>query len=520
MKKNFSFRNSVRVVCVTLIMSLLITSCNTVKEDSLIPTQPSPTAVVTESPDGPTTVIFAGELGGDGSQKSETDNGEVSNKDEAENNSSETIEVNENNTSENVGDTENNEGSETNNAEGETSEGENSDNDDADPSDNTDGASTDNGDVEPTDDTDGVTTDNNDTEKNELNNSDTETANNDSSETTGDGNTSVDSAETGDSSITDNNDTTEKSDSEDTKTDNSSENEKTDSDDKKDENVKTDDKKDDTAKTDDKKEDTVKTDDKKDNSGKKNGDKKEKESNRYKSEELEDYISVKVTDMTDEEFAQIAPTVNMSFEELVGDNGIYNGYPKAFPKPDTYKIVVDLRYCIVMVFTKDDAGNYTVPHRFMICSPGASSSNTPTGTFGMKDYKVRFSLFNNTASYGQYWSLINGRIYFHSVLYSSMNASDYTESSFNNLGHGASHGCIRLTVPDARWIWYNIGPDTTCIIRYGSKDDEQMQEIKKRLVLTKLPSKRVKLVKGEIPNTDNWSIDEVPQEVPYVNGHQ
>ena len=253
-----------------------------------------------------------------------------------------------------------------------------------------------------------------------------------------------------------------------------------------------------------------------------NDDKKEPEdtSNRYKSQELRDYISKPVTEMSDEEFAAIAPTVNMSFEELVGDNGIYNGYPEALPYPDTYKIVVDLRYCITMVFTRDEEGNYTVPHRFMICSPGASTSCTPTGVFSMKDYRVRNSIFNNTDSYAQYWTLINGRIYFHSMLYTSRNASDYTESSYNNLGHGVSHGCVRLAVPDARWIWYNIAPGTTVVIRYGAKDDEQMQEIKNRLKLAKLPSKRVKITKGEVPDTDNWSIDEVPQEVPYVNGHQ
>ena len=72
----------------------------------------------------------------------------------------------------------------------------------------------------------------------------------------------------------------------------------------------------------------------------------------------------------------------------------------------------------------------------------------------------------------QYWSLIRGRTYFHSVLYDEQNEiNTYKVESYNALGSKASHGCIRLTVPDARWIWYNISYDTVCEIRDGSKDD-------------------------------------------------
>lgn len=227
-----------------------------------------------------------------------------------------------------------------------------------------------------------------------------------------------------------------------------------------------------------------------------------------------------VKDMTDEEFARLAPTVAMSFEEIVGDSGEYDGYPKAFPYNDTYSIIVDKYYQVVMVYTKDANGDYTIPVRYMKCSSGATSSETGGGTFKMRDYRVRFALFRNTNCYAQYWSLIYGRIYFHSLLYSQKDAATYTESSYNNLGHKCSHGCIRLTVPDARWIWYNIGPGTVCTIREGSADDEETRAISERLVLPELPETRPALKMGEIPWTDNWTIEEVPQEVPFVNGSQ
>ena len=223
----------------------------------------------------------------------------------------------------------------------------------------------------------------------------------------------------------------------------------------------------------------------------------------------------------EKEWDDLAPTTHMSFEELIGDNGVYE-IPEAFPSSDTYKIIVDLKYQVVMVYERDEKGKYTVPVRYMLCSTGADKTKSPVGTFEMKDYRVRFARFNNTDNYGQYWSLITGRIYFHSVLYTSKNASDYVSSTWNNLGRNVSHGCIRLTVPDARFIYYNMAPGTVVEIRSGSSSDKETKEIREKLLegKAKVPDKRLKLKPGEIPYTDNWSADDVPQEVPFVNGHQ
>ena len=218
-------------------------------------------------------------------------------------------------------------------------------------------------------------------------------------------------------------------------------------------------------------------------------------------------------------FDAVAPTSNMSFAELVGDNGIYS-LPQGFPEPETYKIIVDKYYQLIMVFSRDENGEYTVPVRYMLCSTGTSSSPTRSGTFHLKSYRVRFGLFANTDVYGQYWSQIDGRMYFHSILYSKRDASSYT-GSFNNLGKRASHGCIRLTVPDARWIWYNAAPGTTVIVRDGSSSDTTTAAIKKMLTLDKMPDKRPDSLTGDnIPYTDNWSIDEVPHDVDFIQGSQ
>ena len=252
---------------------------------------------------------------------------------------------------------------------------------------------------------------------------------------------------------------------------------------------------------------------------KNNSNDKKSKTEYVKSTHSKDFNKIdKLVPDNEEEFARLAPSTSMEFAELVGDNGDY-GYPEGFPSPETYRLIVDLYHQVVMAFSKDENGDYTVPVRYMLCSSGADSSQSPTGTFKMKNYRVRYALFNNTSSYAQYWSLITGRIYFHSILYSSKNASSYTES-YKKLGNNVSHGCIRLTVPDARWIWYNCAPETEVEIRKGSGKDKLTASVRNKLILADYPEERISLKAGDIPMTDNWTIDEIPHEVGFVQGSQ
>ena len=233
-------------------------------------------------------------------------------------------------------------------------------------------------------------------------------------------------------------------------------------------------------------------------------------------------------------FSYYAPTVNMTFEELVGslddintkdpkDESLYR-LPTYYPSPDTYKIVVDLYWQVVMVFTKDETGAYTVPVRYMLCSSGSGrvGSETRTGTFKMQPVKIRFGQFVVSREFAQYWSLIRSRTYFHSILYSTSDLSSYLVAVYNKLGSKASHACIRLTVPDARWIYYHICYDTICEIREGSKNDLETKAIREQLVLPPAPTDRVPIVPGMTPYTDNWTIDEIEGDpnYPYVAATQ
>ena len=217
-------------------------------------------------------------------------------------------------------------------------------------------------------------------------------------------------------------------------------------------------------------------------------------------------------------FDEVAPTTHMSFAELVGDNGLYD-YPTGYPSPDTYKIIVDIENQVTLVYTKDENGEYTVPVRYMLCSTGLGDA-TPVGNFDMDSYRVRFSIFVRDGRYGQYWTQIRKAIYFHTMLYSAKDASTYLEDTFLELGKKASHGCIRLCVPDARWMWYHIAPGTKCVIRDAGDSSVIAAAVRSKLKLELPPEEHLNLRAGEIPNTDNWSIGDVPHDVAFSQGSQ
>ena len=129
-----------------------------------------------------------------------------------------------------------------------------------------------------------------------------------------------------------------------------------------------------------------------------------------------------------------------------------------------YLIKVNRLANCVTVYKSDENGEYSVPYKAMICSSGGSE--TPVGTFAISskyDFKTLFY-----QSYGQYCSRIHGSILFHSSTYNSLRKDDLDAADYNLLGEAVSHGCIRLTVADAKWIFDNC-PQGTVVVIY---DDE------------------------------------------------
>lgn len=99
----------------------------------------------------------------------------------------------------------------------------------------------------------------------------------------------------------------------------------------------------------------------------------------------------------------------------------------------------------------------------MIISSGMDGS-TPTGSWTTKQRGDHFYNPNEKMG-GDYWIRIHGEYLFHTVP-TTQTMNDYIASEGAKLGKPASHGCIRLSVADAKWL-YNELPDNTPVHIYN-----------------------------------------------------
>lgn len=148
-------------------------------------------------------------------------------------------------------------------------------------------------------------------------------------------------------------------------------------------------------------------------------------------------------------------------ETGVADRGtmaaLFNENAKKALKPYVLKVSVsDQR---VYAYAPDRNGEYTDLVRTMKCSTGRKGTPTPLGTFTDTGPGARWHYFKKFNCWAQYAYYIQGGIMFHSVLY-NQKGGKVTQSSVNHLGSRASHGCVRLSVEDAKWIWNNCPANT------------------------------------------------------------
>ena len=105
-----------------------------------------------------------------------------------------------------------------------------------------------------------------------------------------------------------------------------------------------------------------------------------------------------------------------------------------------------------------------IPIRAMLCSTGDA---TPYGTYYTPNKFRWLGLVG--PCYGQYCTQIVGDFLFHSVPYVSPDANTLMTEEYNKLGTTCSHGCIRLCVADAKWIYDNCALGTKVEL-YDSPD--------------------------------------------------
>lgn len=129
-----------------------------------------------------------------------------------------------------------------------------------------------------------------------------------------------------------------------------------------------------------------------------------------------------------------------------------------------YQIKINKQANCVTVYKQDSNGTYK-PVKAIVCSTGYA---TKLGTYSLGQ-KMRWHTLDGPC-YGQYCTRIYGGVLFHSVWYTGQNnPATLSISSYNKLGTTASHGCIRLTVADAKWIYNNV-PSGSKVIIYASKN--------------------------------------------------
>lgn len=130
-----------------------------------------------------------------------------------------------------------------------------------------------------------------------------------------------------------------------------------------------------------------------------------------------------------------------------------------------YKIGIDTKEQKVYVYEWTEKGFTNLVHTF-ICSTGKEDYETPKGTYhasGRATYDPWY-YFEEYDCFAMYAYRIVGGIMFHSVLFNAMKEGP-TMASLQALGTPASHGCVRLQVEDAQWIFENCPAGTTVVIK-------------------------------------------------------
>lgn len=97
-----------------------------------------------------------------------------------------------------------------------------------------------------------------------------------------------------------------------------------------------------------------------------------------------------------------------------------------------------------------------------VCSSGSKGSETPTGTFKISERGESF-YSPSVNEGGYYWTRFYGEYLFHSVPFDKNYKLEPEEAA--KLGTPASHGCIRLAIEDAKWIFVHIPRGTKVTIK-------------------------------------------------------
>lgn len=188
--------------------------------------------------------------------------------------------------------------------------------------------------------------------------------------------------------------------------------------------------------------------------------------------------------------------------------------------PEKYYIVLDTNNQIVTVYEKDEAGEYTRVVRRFVCSSGKKDAAEDGSDQGMPTSvgvwriggRERFGKFAKFGEYARYWTQIVQDIYFHSIMFDKRDVNALMSSPYGNLGNDVSHGCVRLLVEDAKWLYYYACPGTRVRVTNSEKYDRTLSRATKD-VRNSIKFKNYKTLQAgfyddeELPNDRCWVTD-------------
>lgn len=123
----------------------------------------------------------------------------------------------------------------------------------------------------------------------------------------------------------------------------------------------------------------------------------------------------------------------------------------------SYLILVDKSNHQVGIYRQD--GDAWLPLRKFSCGDGKPSTPTIEGSFTVG---IKMLYFDSGSARCWYATQFSGNYLFHSVLY--YQASGPYSVMDGRLGEGVSHGCVRLQIDNARWIYNNIPRGTKVVV--------------------------------------------------------
>lgn len=148
--------------------------------------------------------------------------------------------------------------------------------------------------------------------------------------------------------------------------------------------------------------------------------------------------------------------------------------PSPAPTPVPYAVEVDVNNQLIKVFGRDEQNELNKLEKVFWCSTGTTSYPSKVGVHVLTGRKASSALFPNWGNAtARWWTRITSDIAFHSILFNSSGA--VSMKSVNRLGKRASHGCIRLSMADAKWVYDHIGKGVEVTIHEEAAADPELK---------------------------------------------